>query len=58
MDDKTDWDALKNMPDAKIEPAAKSDLDAPNLSEYELSQFKRANPVQDNPDIVQRALEQ
>ncbi len=47
MNDKTDWAALKKMTDSEIELAAKSDPDAPLLSDYELSQFKRVKPVQE-----------
>lgn len=47
MNDKTDWAALKKMTESEIELAAKSDPDAPLLSDYELSQFKRVKPVQE-----------
>ena len=45
--DKTDWASLKKMTDQDIALAAQSDPDAPLLSEYELSQFKRVHPVQE-----------
>ena len=47
MNDRTDWAALKKMTEAEIELAAKSDPDAPLLSDYDLSQFKRVNPIQE-----------
>lgn len=47
MKDKTNWEALKNMTEEDIERAANSDPDNPLLSEHELKQFKRVNPVQD-----------
>ena len=47
MKSKTDWEALRNMTDADIAAAAASDPDAPLLTDHELSQFKRVNPVQD-----------
>ena len=39
---KTDYDRLKNMTEDEIEENAKSDPDAPLLSDEELSKFKQA----------------
>ena len=47
MKSKTDWEKLKKMTDADIEAAANSDPDNPLLTDEELKQFKRVNPVQD-----------
>jgi len=47
MKSKTNWEKLKNITDKEIEKAAKSDPDAPLLSEVELKQFKRVNPVKE-----------
>jgi hypothetical protein len=40
---KTDYDRLKNMTENEIEENAKSDPDAPLLSDEELKKFKRVN---------------
>ncbi len=47
MKDKTNWNALKNMTETDIKTAAKSDPDAPLLTNNQLKQFKRVNPVED-----------
>jgi len=41
---KTDYDRLEKMTEKEIENNAKSDPDAPLLSEEELKKFKRVNP--------------
>lgn len=47
MKDKTNWEALKNLTDIEIETAANSDPDAHLLTDQELNQFKRVQPVED-----------
>lgn len=44
VDGKTDYDRLKKMTEREIEENAKSDPDAPLLSDEDLKKFKRVNP--------------
>jgi len=44
---KTDYERLKNMTETEVVENAKSDPDAPLLSEEELGKFKRVNPKKD-----------
>ncbi len=44
---KTDYERLKNMTEAEVVENAKSDPDAPLLSEEELGKSKRVNPKKD-----------
>jgi hypothetical protein len=43
----TDYERLKHMTEKEIEGNARSDEDAPLLSEEELKNFKRINPKKD-----------
>ncbi|MFT3929343.1 MAG: hypothetical protein QM709_03495 [Spongiibacteraceae bacterium] len=43
----TDYERLKRLTEKEIEDNAKSDDDAPLLSEDELKKFKRVNPKKD-----------
>lgn len=43
----TDYERLKRMTEKEIEDNARSDKDAPLLSEDDLKRFKRVNPKKD-----------
>lgn len=44
---RTDYERLKRMTEQEIDDNAKSDEDAPLLSEEDLKKFKRVNPKKD-----------
>ncbi|WP_096087786.1 hypothetical protein [Agaribacterium haliotis] len=46
-DGKTDYERLKNMTEEEVEDNAKSDPDAPLLSDEDLKKFKRVNVNKD-----------
>ncbi len=47
---KTDYERLRNMTEEEIEENAKSDPDAPPITEEDFKRFKRVNPKKEKND--------